>query len=192
VGREYDVAAAKKLLAQAGYPEGKGLPALTVSYGSTAVDTRTGFDFMKAKFAAAGVQLKGDFTDFPTFLKNLERGNTQLYASGWAADYPDAENFYQLLYGKNVAPGPNRGSFVNSTYDKAYEASRNMVNGPERYALFKTMNDIVREEVPVILETNPLRFGITQKWLLNFKRNLLVSEYAFVDIDVAKQKQGLR
>jgi ABC-type transport system substrate-binding protein len=192
VGREYDVAAAKKLLAQAGYPDGKGLPPLTVSYGSTAADTRTGFDFMKAKFAAAGVQLKGDFTDFPTFLKNLERGNTQLYASGWAADYPDAENFYQLMYGKNVAPGPNRGSFINTAYDKAYEASRNMVNGPERYALFKTMNDIVREEVPVILDTNPLRFGITQKWLLNFKRNLLVAEYPFVDIDVAKQKQGLR
>ena len=191
IGREYDVAAAKKLLAQAGYPDGKGLPALTMSYGGTTADTRTSFDFMKAKFAAAGVQLKGDFTDFPTFLRNLERGNTQIYASGWAADYPDAENFYQLLYGKNLAPGPNRASFVNAAYDKAYEASRTMANGPERYALFKTMNDIVRDEVPVILDTSPLRFGITQKWLLNFKRNLMVAELPFLDIDLARQKQGL-
>jgi ABC-type transport system substrate-binding protein len=189
-GRAYDVAAAKKLLAQAGYPDGKGLAPLTVSYGGTSADTRTGFDFMKAKFAAAGVQLKGDFTDFPTFLRNLERGNTQIYASGWVADYPDAENFYQLLYSKNRAPGPNRGSFSNEAYDKAYEASRTMANGPERYALFKNMNDIIQEEVPVILESNSLRFGITQKWLLNFKRNLMVAEYAFVDIDNDRKGKG--
>ena len=186
----YDVAQAKRLLAQAGYPDGKGLPPISIMYASTTAASRTAFDFTKAKYAAAGVQVKGVFGDFPTFLRNLESGNFQLAEGSWQADYPDAENFYQLLYSKNVAPGPNHSSFVNAAYDKAYEAARLMPHGPERLALFKTMNQIIQEEVPVIIGQNSLRFGITQKWLSNFKRNLLVPEFMYMDVDMARKKKG--
>ena len=191
VGREYDVPLAKKLLAEAGYPDGKGLPPITIIFPATDADTRNLFDFYKARAALAGVQLKGGFMDNPTFIKNIEGGNFQVASYGWVADYADPEDLYQLLYTKNVAPGPNFPSFSNAAYDKAYEASRFMVNGPQRIAYFKTMNDIVRDEVPVIIEHNTLRFGITQKWMSNFKRNLLAPEYAFIDIDMAKKKKGL-
>lgn len=142
----YDVAEARRLLADAGYPGGKGLPPLAVIYGGSDADTRNSADLSKAKFAAAGVQLKPVYSDWPTFLKNLETGNFQLAEAAWISDYPDAEDFYQLLYGKNVAPGPNSGSFVNKAYDEAYEASRLMPNGPERLALFKKMNQVIVDE----------------------------------------------
>lgn len=189
--RDYDVAAAKKLLAEAGFPGGKGLPPLSLAFPATDADTRNVFDYYKARAALAGVQFQAALTDNPTFIKNLSAGNFQLAFYGWVADYADAENFYQLLYGKNVAPGPNYGSFSHPGYDKAYEASRYLTNGPERYAQFKLMNDIVRDEVPMVLGYNPLRFGIHQKWMSNFKRNVLVPEFAFIDIDMAKKKKGL-
>ena len=189
--RDYDVATAKKLLAEAGFPEGKGLPPLTLLLAATDADTRNQFDYYKARAALAGVQLLPGLMDNPTFIKNVSAGNFQLAYYGWVADYADAEDFYQLLYSKNVAPGPNYPSFNHPGYDKAYEASRFMANGPERYAQFKLMNDILRDEVPVILGYNSLRFGIYQKWLSNFKRNVLVPEYAFIDIDMAKKKKGL-
>ena len=187
----YDVAQAKRLLAEAGYPEGKGLPVLSVLYSASGVAARTAFDLNKAKFAAAGVQLKGVFGDFPTYLRSLETGNFQISDSAWQADYPDAENFYQLLYGKNGPPGPNHTGFANAAYDKAYEAARLMQSGPERLALFKTMNEILKDEVPVIIGRNTLRFGITQKWLSNFKRNLMAPEFMYLDIDAARKKKGL-
>lgn len=187
----YDLAQAKKLLAEAGFPEGKGLPPLTVIYGGTTAEVRTGADLTKAKFAAAGVQLKAVFTDFPTFLRNQESGAFQLTESAWLADYPDPENFYQLLYSKNGPPGPNHSGFNNAAYDKAYEAARLMPNGPERIALLRTMNEIIKEEVPIVIGQNTLRFGITQKWLSNFKRNLLAPEYMYLDVNMALKSKGV-
>jgi ABC-type transport system substrate-binding protein len=191
VGRAHDPAAARRLLAEAGYPGGKGLPPLTMMFSDSTSDTRNLFDQMKAQFASVGMQLKADYVDFPTYMKNLDGANFQIAPSSWLADYPDAENFYQLLYSKNVAPGPNHASFANAAYDKAYEASRLMSNGPERYAHFRTMNTILNEEVPVILAYNSLRFGIQQKWLSNFKRHMMTPEYVYLDIDAAAKKKGL-
>ena len=190
VFREYDLAAARKLLAEAGFADGKGLPTLTVSYPDASPDTRVAFDFLKAKFAASGVQIKAVFTDNAAFIKNVEGGNYQMLAYGWVGD-PDASDFYQQLYSKNIGAGSNLTGFSHAAYDRAYEASHFMPNGAERYQLFKAMNDILRDEVPMIFTVNSVRFGLTQKWLSNFKRNQLAPEYPYVDVDMALKKKGL-
>jgi len=187
--RGHDLMAAKRLLAEAGYPNAKGLPALTITHQNTNSATRDRSDFLRARFAQAGVVLKSQYMDYPTFVKTTEGSNFQIADYAWNADYPDAENFYQLLYGKNVAPGPNIGSFASAAYDKAYEASRHMADGPQRLAHFRAMNAVLLDEAPLLLNYSPLRVSITQKWLRNFKRNLMQPEFEFMDVDAARKAQ---
>ena len=191
VARAHDVAAARKLLAQAGYPGGKGLEPLTIHFFETNTTTRTEFDLLKSQLAAIGVKVKGVFMDQPTFTKAAENGNFQIASFGWVADYPDAEDFYQLNYGRNVPPGSNWSRYASPAYDQAYEASRFMANGPARLARFRTMNALIQDDVPMILLFVPLKVGITQNWIGNFKRNLLLQEHMYMSVDMARKKKGL-
>ena len=192
VARPHDLAQARKLLAQAGYPDGKGLPPLTISFFQTHVAAHNEFDLLKAQLAAIGVQAKGVFMDQPTFTKAAENGNYQLASFGWEADYPDPEDFYQLLYGRNAPPASNWTGYANPAYDKAYEASRFMANGPERLAYLRKMNALIADDVPLIVLFDPLKFGITQNWVGNFKRNLLIQEHMYLSVDMARKRKGVQ
>jgi len=188
----HDLALARKLLAQAGYPDGKGLPPLTISFFQTHVAAHNEFDLLKAQLAAIGVQAKGIFMDQPTFTKAAENGNFQLASFGWEADYPDAEDFYQLLYGPNAPPASNWTGYANPAYDKAYQAMRFMANGPERLAQMRIMNTLIADDVPLIVLFDPLKFGITQNWVGNFKRNLLIQEHMYLSVDMARKRKGVQ
>ncbi|MBC7664573.1 MAG: ABC transporter substrate-binding protein [Caulobacter sp.] len=191
VTNHHDLARAKKLLADAGFPGGNGLPAFTMVFSSGNAEYHNLFDLLRAQFATAGIQLKADFMDVPTFSKATSGGNFQLAWTGWVADYPDPENFYQLMYSKNAAPGPNSGSYADPAYDKAYEAMRLMPNGPQRLEYIRTMNARLKDDVPVMFAYDTLRFGVLQKWVGNFKRNLLQPEFMFLSVDMAAKKKGL-
>jgi oligopeptide transport system substrate-binding protein len=173
---------ARQKLVEAGYPEGRGLPEIHFEYRSTTKDSRQGFEFIRNELAAVGIRAKAHFNTFSAFLKKIESGNFQIASSGWAADYPDGENFYQLLYSPNKTPGPNSSTFANPEYDALYEQIRSMPNGPERFALFHRMSEIIMEEVPLLLRYNGLAFGIYQKNVRNLKLNMMIGKgYKYLD-----------
>lgn len=174
---------AKKKLIEAGYPGGKGLAPLTIEYRAATTTTRQAFEYIRNELAQVGIVVKANFQTFSSWLKRMESGNYQLSAAGWAADFPDGENFYQLLYGPNKTPGPNTSNFQHPKYDELYEKARFMVNGPERYKLFQQMSEIIKEEVPLILRMNTIRFGLYQSRLTNMKRNMMVNApYKYLNI----------
>jgi oligopeptide transport system substrate-binding protein len=173
---------AKAKLAEAGFPNGEGLPELLIEYRSATKDSRQSFEFLRNELADVGIRAKANFSTFSAFLRKIETGNFQISGSGWAADYPDGENFYQLVYGPNQTPGPNASTFANEEYDALYEQIRFMANGPERFALFVRMSEIIKEEVPIFLRFNGVSFGMYQKNIHNFKRHMLVDKpYKYLD-----------
>lgn len=187
----HDPELAKKKLAEAGYPGGKGLPPLIIDYGSSTTLSRQDFEFLRAELSEVGITLKASFQTFSAFLQKVERGNFQMIDQAWGADYPDAENFYALLYSKNGPPGPNAAAYQNPEYDRLYEQIRDMPNGPERYALFARMNEIIRTDVPVVLTWSPTLAGLYQRWVHNFKRNVMIDlPLKYLDVDMAKRAKS--
>lgn len=181
---EKNIEMAKKKLAEAGFPNGQGLPPITVEFRATTKEARQNFEFIRAELEAIGVKLVGNFQTFSAFLQRIENGNHQMADSGWAADYPDAENFYALLYSKNASPGPNHSNYTNPKYDALYEKIRFMPNGPERFKLFEQMNEILKEDVPVLYRYTPLAMGLYQKRVSNMKRNMMINmPLKYINID---------
>ncbi|MFW7380226.1 MAG: ABC transporter substrate-binding protein [Oligoflexus sp.] len=168
-----NVEKAKEKLKEAGFPGGKGLPEIVIEYRHTNTDTRQQFEFVRNQLAQVGIKVSGNFQTFSNFLQKTESGNYQIADAGWAADYPDAENFYQLLFSENKAPGPNDGNFDHPRYDELYQKIRYMENGPERFELFKEMNQIIQDEVPVLLRFNPVEMGLLSNDVRNFKLNIM-------------------
>ena len=84
-------------------------------------------------------------------------GNFQMTSQGWRRRLSGRRRIsINCCTGKNKIPGTNASSYENPEYDKLYEQTRFMPNGPERFALFARMNEMIREDVPVILGYSPI------------------------------------
>ena len=173
IGKGSNQAKAKALLAEAGFPEGKGLQPLVIEMAGSSKSARDTGEYYRIALAKVGIKVEVNYQDFSSYLKKVDAANFQISLGSWGADYPDAENFYQLFYGPNKAPGPNHGSYVNPEFDSLYEQMRFMPNGPERFAIITKMAAIIKEDVPAALTYNSIRFGLYQPWVKNLKRNLL-------------------
>ena len=171
----FDLEKAKKLIEEAGYPEGRD-PAsgrrLTVTIelpNASDPEERQSVDLLASFFASIGVELRPSYNNWPEFLKKMERRQCQLYRLGWVADYPDAENFLQLFYSKSASPGPNHCNYNNPEFDRIFETARVMQDSPARAKMYQQAADLATEDSPWILLTYPLAFGLYQPWFKNFK-----------------------
>lgn len=146
---------ARELLKKAGYPEGidpntgRRLE-LTLDIGRTSQEMRETSELMASFYAKVGISLIPSYHNWPTFLRRIARHQSQMFRIGWIGDYPDAENFLQLFYGKNLAPGPNRCNYSNPVFDKTYEVACNETDEKKRNELWIQAQRIVREDCPWI------------------------------------------
>jgi oligopeptide transport system substrate-binding protein len=167
---------AKELLKQAGYPEGKGLPEILFE---TTADSkvRQHAEFFTQSMAQIGINIKISANSWPQLQDKIKNSQAQMFQVSWAADYPDAQNFFQLFYSKNVSPGPNDTGFSNPEFDAFYERSLKTTSATERLALYKKMRDLVVEESPWIFKFHSVSYDLYHDWLYNFKQNEVANDY---------------
>ena len=79
----------------------------------------------------------------------MTKGQAPFFRGSWIADYPDAESYFTVFYGKNPAP-PNYTQFKNAKYDRIYEAALQENDDAKRYALYQQLDAILVEEAPVV------------------------------------------
>lgn len=162
---------AKRLLAQAGYPGGKGLPTITYDMATTSSATRQIGDFFKQQMAQIGVKIKLIPNTWPQYNQKVKKRQVQLASAAWNADYPDAENFLQLFYGPNSSPGPNSANYNNPRYDALYEKAALLPPSPERTKIYRQMQNILMDEVPWIFHIHRMRVILIRDWLKNYKHS---------------------
>lgn len=142
---KYDVEAAKKALADAGYPEGKGLPTIKLSFNSGGGHEPI-FELVQADLKAIGINTEFDSADFPIYLAGLDEGKHQLARLGWIADYPIAYNFmYPMFYSKS---GDNKANYNNPEVDKAISAGETILDDAARAAEYSRISKLVGAELP--------------------------------------------
>ena len=195
------ITAARRLLAEAGYPEGRDISTgkpLVLYFDTTATgpDDKARLDWLRKQFAKLDIQLVIRGTDYNRFQDKMLKGTAQIYQWGWNADYPDPENFMFLLYGPNSKVehnGENASNYSNTGYDRLFEQMKNMDNTPERQQLIDAMVDIARHDAPWLWGFHSKQFSLHHAWYKNSKPNLMANntlKYRRIDPAVRTEMQA--
>ena len=198
-GREQrrPIEAARKLLAEAGYPDGRdprtGAPLLlyfdTTSRGP---GDKSRLDWWRKQLAKLSIQLEVRETDWNRFQEKIRKGTQQMYGLGWAADYPDAENFLFLLHGPQAradGAGANSSNYLNPKFDALFEKMKSMPNSPERQRVIDAMVGMVRHDAPWIFGFHPKEYSLRHSWLANAKPNDMAGNTTkYLRLDVPRRE----
>ena len=187
-----NVEAAKKMLAEAGYPEGKGLPEILYDISDSTASRQMG-EFFQKQMEQIGIKIKVSASPWPEFQAKLKKRSGQMFGLAWGADYPDAENFLQLFYGPNSSPGSNSTNYNNPVFNKEFEKAVVMQDSPERTALYEKLNKFIAEEVVVIFNMHRQSYTLEQGWLRNYHSSDLNHDaYQYLNIDTAKKEELIK
>lgn len=148
-GYNYNPKKAKELLAAAGYPNGKGLPTITLNTTNTYRDL---IEFVQNELSAVGINTKVEIHQGSSLRELIAKKNVSFFRGSWIADYPDAENYLSVFYSKNFVPnGPNYTHFSSKKFDALFEKTFQENNDSNRYRIYQEMDNLIMEEAPVVI-----------------------------------------
>ena len=146
---DYDPQLSKELLAQAGYPNGKGIPEITLSTTASYLDL---CKYIQQQLGLLGMKVRLDVNPPAALRENMAQGKVEWFRGSWIADYPEAENYFALFYTPNRSPkGSNYTAFSSKEYDRLYEKARGENDLQKRIELYKRMNQILMDESPIVV-----------------------------------------
>jgi ABC-type transport system substrate-binding protein len=187
---KYDVATANKLLDTFGYRKGsdgwRNLPdgkPFTIRYASRPDSLgRQQDELWKKALDSIGVRMEVQKDKFPELLKLERQCKLMMRTASWIADWPDAENFMQLLYGPNTGQNNNACAKIPE-YDRLYEKSVRLPPGPERDKLYHEMTRLIEAYAPWRLDVLTYRNMLVQPRIQGYRKHpILHNEWAYIDI----------
>src|SRR5437764_587265 len=190
----YDPAAARALLDHFGYkdrdgdgyremPDGK--PLVLERWSTPDSRGRQGDELWKKNMDAIGLRTTFRQDKLPELRKMARLGKIPMRGDGWNADYPDAENFMQLLYGPNAGQ-ENQAQFDLPEFNGLYDEARKLPDSPQRTRLFDRMTELVLAYAPWRLTYHLLEDSVRHKWVKTYVPHPIRSEWwQFIDIDLA-------
>ena len=145
-GYHYDPEEARQLLRDAGFPEGRGVPPIKLLTIPIYADFAT---FIARQLQDVGLHIEVEVVQKGLLLEETAQSKALFFRGSWIADYPDAENYLSVFYGKNPAP-PNYTRYQDPVFDRLYEQALQENNDSLRYRLYREMDQRVIDAAPVV------------------------------------------
>jgi len=143
----YDVEGARQLLAEAGYPDGKGFPEIELLYNTLEKHRKIAVAVQQMWKKALNINITLTNQDWKVFLDNERTKNYTISRGSWIGDYLDPNTFMDMWV---TDGGNNRTGWSNETYDDLIAKAAETMDQDERYGYFQKAEEILAEEVPVI------------------------------------------
>ena len=192
----YSPRLANALLDRYGYRRGRdgyrrlpdGAP-LVIRYASGTTERDRQFDeLMKRSLDSIGVRLEIQKERFAELIKLENECRLMMRGAAWIADYPDGDNFMQLLYGPN-AKQSNNACYRSPEFDSRYEKSRLLPDGPERNALYREMTRLMEVHTVWIMGDSRYRNMLMHPHVVGYRKHpVLHTEWLYIDFDERPRK----
>jgi ABC-type transport system substrate-binding protein len=187
----YDPALANALLDRYGYRKSKngyrtqpdGQPLLLVMHSEASTVGRLRDELWRKNLNAIGLNVTFKSDKKTEIIKASRLGKVMMFETNWVADFPDGDNFYQLLYGPNAGRA-NYARFNLPAYNQRYEQARLMGDSPQRTALYDEMAQLIHAYTPWVLLTHPISADLQQPWLKHYRRHPVeFTNWRYLDVD---------
>lgn len=168
-GYNYNVAKARQLLKEAGFPDGKGLPEIRLLTIPLYAELGS---FIARQLEDIGIKIQVEVVQKSVLLEQTAKSQALFFRGSWMADYPDAENYLSVFYGKNPAP-PNYTRYNNPEYDQLYQKALQEENDSARYELYNRMDNMIIADAPIVPLWYDMVIRLSHPWVKNFVPNSL-------------------
>ena len=164
-GYQFDTLQAKKLLREAGYPNGIDVDLWT---STNPIYVRIA-ETLQGYFQLSGIRANIIQRESAAAREAARKGKADLFVKDWYADYPDAENFlYPLLHSANKGVGGNVSYFQNAQFDSLVTAARREQDETRRVALYTKADELAFQQAPMVFLYFYNELNAVQPWIKGF------------------------
>jgi oligopeptide transport system substrate-binding protein len=156
VGLEFNLVKAKALLAEEGYPEGKGFPTITLASLKRNKSTRVSLEIQKQLLANLNINVELSSLTLKDMTEMNGKSELNMSLGGWLGEFPDPVSFLSLFYGGDVPSSPlemsypNEARYKNKTFDEIYKKALVTIDDSKRYELCLQADQIIATDAPCI------------------------------------------